>query len=157
MMGDEATRQSAEDKLASEISARGAKGIPMYKLLPEGRVDDEEKAKEILKAADVKGVVVIRPTPGKDDKSVDYSQPPYSNYWNSGYYAHGWGQPWIDPQGVPYDYVVSVDTLIYSIPQNQLVWAGKSKKVNPASLNELVSELASDTAEELKNQSLTQK
>lgn len=157
MMGDDATRRSAEDKLAAEISSRGAKGIPMYTLMPEGKVDDEEKAKEVLRSADVQGVVVIRPTPGPDNKTVDYSVPPYSNYWNSGYYAHGWGQPWISPEGVPYDYVVTVDTLIYSLTQNQLIWAGKSKKTNPASLNALVTDLADDTAEELRKQSITQK
>src|SRR5262252_9128182 len=35
MMGDPASRKSAEDKLASEISARGGQGIPMYTIAPE--------------------------------------------------------------------------------------------------------------------------
>ena len=157
MMGDSAMRKSAEDKLASEITARGANGVPAYTILQEGTTD-EAAAKEALQQAGVQGVVVVRPT--KDEatgKPVDYSVPPYSSYWDSGFYAHGWGKPWVSPEGVPYDYVVSVDTLIYSLPQNQLVWAGKSKKTNPATLNELVSDLADDTAMELNRLELVKK
>ena len=154
MMGDESSRKSAEDKLASEISARGWKGVPMYQIMPAGTPGDEAAAREALVKADVKGAVVIRPTADASGKTVDYSVPPYSNYWDSGFYAHGWGKPWIDPTGVAYDTIVSVDTLIYSLTQNQLVWAGKSKKTNPATLNELVGEVAADTAVELKELAL---
>jgi hypothetical protein len=89
-----------------------------------------------------------------DGSAVDYSIPPYSTYWDAGYYAHGVGSTWIDPQGVPYDMVVTVDTMIYSLKQNQLVWAAKSRKTNPASLNALVGDLANDTADELRKLAL---
>jgi hypothetical protein len=158
MMGDEAQRRSAEDKLASEISARGSIGVPMYKIMPNVQPGDEPLARDALVRADIKGVVVMRPAADSETgKPVDYSVPPYSSYWNSGFYSHGWGQPWIDPSGQAYDIVVSVDTLVYSLNQNQLVWAGKSKKTNPASLNQLVAELASDTANELNQLALIQR
>ncbi|HKP57591.1 MAG TPA: hypothetical protein VJV78_12760 [Polyangiales bacterium] len=158
MMGDPASRKSAEDRLAGEITAHGAHGVPAYTILEESATTDEATAKAALQKAGVQGVVVVRPS--KEDatgKPVDYSVPPYSSYWDSGFYAHGWGQPWIDPRGIPYDMVVTVDTLIYSLPQNQLVWAGKSKKTNPATLNELVSDLADDTADELNRLELVKK
>jgi hypothetical protein len=153
MMKDSPAQRSAEDKLASEITARGAKGVPMYKLMPESELKDEAQAREALKQAGVAGVVVMHPT-SADGASVDYSIPPYSTYWDSGYYAHGVGSTWIDPQGVPYDMVVTVDTMIYSLKQNQLVWAAKSRKTNPASLNALVGDLANDTADELRKLAL---
>ena len=150
MMGDPASRKSAEDKLASEITARGGNGVPMYAIAPEVNPGDEAAARAALTNAGVAGVVVMRPaTADSTGAPVDYSKPPYSSYWDAGYYAHGWGKPWVDPSGVAYDLVVSVETMIYSLRQNQLVWAGKSKKTNPASLNELVTDLAKDTAEEL--------
>lgn len=159
MIGDEAQRKSAEERLALEITQRGrSTGVPMYQIMPNVQPGDEAVAREALEKADIKGVVVMRPTADpKTGKTVDYSVPPYSSYWNQGFYAHGWGQPWIDPGGQPYDMVVSVDTLIYSLNQNQLVWAGKSKKTNPATLNELVSELAVDTAKELQELALIPK
>jgi hypothetical protein len=148
MMKDSPEQRSAEDKLASEITARGSKGVPMYKIMPDAHGTEEPQAREALKAAGVAGVVVMQPK-SADGATVDFSVPPYSTYWDAGYYAHGVGSTWIDPQGVPYDLVVTVDTMIYSLVQNQLVWAGKSRKTNPASLNELVSDLAKDTADEL--------
>ncbi len=153
MMGDGPSRRSAEDKLASEITARGAKGVPMYKIMPNVLPGDEATARKALREAGVAGVVVLQPTT-EAGKHIDYAAPPYSTYWNSGYYHHAAGQPTIDPQGIPYDTVVTVETLIYSLNQNQLVWAGKSRKTNPASLNGLVSELAKDTAKELREQGL---
>jgi hypothetical protein len=157
MMGDPAMRKSAEDKLAREITARGGNGVPMYTIMPDTKPGDEAAAREALVKADVKGVVVIRPTATDAGKAVDYSKPPYSNYWDSGFYAHGWGKPWIDSSGQAYDAVVAVDTLVYSLNQNQLVWAGKSKKTNPATLNELVAELSADTAKELEDLNLIAK
>jgi hypothetical protein len=155
MMGDEVSRKSAEAELASQISARGGQGVPMYEIAPGANLADEAAVKETLEKAGVKGVVVMRPTAdSQTGKVIDYSKPPYSNYWGEGFYAHGWGQPWIDPMGQTVDTVVTVDTLVYSLAQNQLVWAGKSRKTNPATLNELVKELSGDTAEELKKQEL---
>ena len=158
MMGDVASRRSAEDKLAAEITARGAKGVPMYALMPDPKPTDEAAAREVLAKADVQGVVVMRPTAGAAPGAVaNYAAPPYNTYWNAGFYDHLNGQPWIDPNGMPYDKIVSVDTLIYSLTQNQLVWAGKSRTTNPASLTKLVETLSDDAAEELRETGLVQR
>lgn len=155
MMEDAASRKSAEDELASQITARGGQGVPMYELAPGANLADEAAVKETLEKADVKGVVVMRPAAEtQTGRAADYSKPPYNNYWGSGFYALGWGQPWVDPMGQTVDMVVTVDTLIYSLNQNQLVWAGKSRKTNPASVRALVKELAGDAAEELRKQEL---
>jgi len=156
IMSDLAARRSAEDKLASEISARGAVGVPMYTLVEQGNVEGEPIVRDALEKADVKGVIVLHPSAVETEAKphADYNSAPYSSYW-SGYYAYGWASPWEDKSApAAYESVVSVETLIYSLSQNQLVWAGRSKTTNPSTLNALISEVASATATELSRSAL---
>jgi hypothetical protein len=157
IMSDLASRRSAEDKLASEISARGAVGVPMYSLVDQANVEGEPIVRDALEKADVKGVIVLHPSPVEKEAKAqaDYSSAPYSSYW-SGYYSYGWASPWQDTTtSTPaYESVVSVETLIYSLAQNQLVWAGRSKTTNPSTLNDLISEVAAATATELGHSAL---
>lgn len=154
MMQDEPSRRSAEDTLAREISSRGGIGIPMYKILPNGNPNDEAQAKAALESAQVQGVVVMRPLGVTKDVTVSptYGGPSYSGYWG-GYYGYGWGSPW-GPTTVYTDTTVSVETLVYSLKQNQLVWGGRSKTTNPENVNQLVSEVAIAAADELREQGL---
>lgn len=154
LMSDLPSRRVAEDKLASELSARGANGVPMYSLMEQSDVDDETVARETLEKADVAGVVVMHPISTQQEAKTPetYGKAPYDTYW-SGYYAYGWASPWAEPTP-SYQNVVSVETLIYSLRQNQLVWAGTSKTTNPASLTDLIAELAGATATELSHLAL---
>jgi hypothetical protein len=149
LMSDLAARRIAEDKLASELVARGAQGVPMYSLVEQMDVKAEPVARDALEKADVAGVVILHPTGTQQQvKPVkEYGNEPYNRYW-SGYYEYGFGSLYVDP-GPSYETVVSVETLIYSLKQNQLVWAGTSKTTNPASLSGMIEELAAATATEL--------
>jgi hypothetical protein len=97
----------------------------------------------------------MRPVGVKSDAvatPVVYSGPQYDEYWG-GYYSYGWSAPYaLDATGnqTSPTVTVSVETLIYSLKQNQLVWAGQSKTTNPENVKQLISELAGATAEELK-------
>lgn len=157
VMQDEASRRAAEDTLARDISARGAQGIPMYAILPNASVHDEAATRAALEGAQVTGVVTMRPLRVDRQVVVDpapYTGPAYAGYWG-GYYAYGWASPWgPGPVETHTDVIVSVETLIYSLKQNQLVWAGRSKTTNPAHVNQLITEIASGAADELKDQGL---
>jgi hypothetical protein len=154
LMSDLPDRRTAEDKLASELTARGAQGVPMYSLVEHVDESGEPLAREALEKAEVAGVVVMHPMGSQRELKTadDYSKAPYSTYW-SGFYEYGFASPYIPP-APSYDTVVSVETLIYSLKQNQLVWAGTSKTTNPASLTDLIGELAAATATELSHLAL---
>jgi hypothetical protein len=47
-----------------------------------------------------------------------------------------------------------VETLVYSLKQNKLVWSGQSKTTNPPEVEGLVKELAAATADALKKAGL---
>ena len=147
------TRRAGEDRLASEISARGAQGIAMYRLIPEAKSLDEALVRETLEREKVSLLVVMRPVQVQKDLVVtSYGGPAYGGYWG-GYHGYGWGHPYgsVDAR---VDTVVSVETLIYSLPQNKLLWGGQSKTTNPDGIGELVAEVAAEAAKELEHAGL---
>lgn len=161
MMKDESSRRQGEDSLAREITARGAEGIPMYIVLPGGSPSDEAAARAACEKAGLQGLVVMRPT--SVDKEivatpVTYLEPTYSGYWN-GYYGYGWGSSYAPvPAGteIHANTIVSIETLVYSLRQNKLVWVGLSKTTNPTNVDELIKKLSAGVAAELKKQGLLQ-
>jgi hypothetical protein len=156
MMKNPASRRAAEDTLAGEISKRGAQGVPMYSLVEEENLGDEAASRKALEAAQVKGAVVMRPV--STDKEVVsapvYTGPSYGGYYG-GYYAYGWSSPYAGQ--VYTNTIVSVETLVYSLDQNKLVWGGQSKTTNPENVDALVKDVADAVADELSKQGLIAK
>jgi len=154
---EEGVRYGAEDALARELSAKGAVGIAAYSLIPKELVQDKEKAKEFLAKAQVAGVVAMRVV-GKD-KEVSgspggyWGAPYYATFWGSGYYGWGWGGVY-DPGYIRTDTIVIVETLVYSLEQDKLVWAGQSETTNPEKVGPFIKELVTKAASELKKQGL---
>jgi hypothetical protein len=163
MMRNEAARRAAEDALAREITARGAEGVPMYTIQPDARPDNEQAVRAAVEGAGVAGAVVMRPV-GREKEIVStpivYAGPMYGGYWG-GYYGYGWGSPWaygpVAGGDIRVDTIVSVETLVYSLKQNKLVWAGQSKTTNPTGVDQLVKEISALVAQELQKQGLIPK
>jgi hypothetical protein len=152
MVNNEASRRVAEDKLAQEITARGGVGVPMYVLYPDAKPSNEPEARTALEKEGVLGVVVMRPV--SVDKEVVstptiYSNPIYRGYWDA-YYGAGWGTPWGVAGGeIRTNTIVQVETLVYSLKQNKLVWGGQSQLTNPSSIDRTIHRLATAAAAEL--------
>ena len=143
LINNPGSRRTAEDTLAREITRRGAAGVPLYRLLPNAGPGDEAEVRAALEKANFKGVVVMRPIGAKQELNVS-PQAAHHTYWG-GYYGYSWGMPY----EIRTDVIVSVDVRVYSLEQNQLVWAGESTTTNPERVDEFVVELADATADEL--------
>jgi hypothetical protein len=158
IMDQEAARRDAEDTLARELTLRGAVGVPMYQIFPDTNPTDEPAARAALEREGFAGLVVLRPIDTTQEivSTPMYAGPYYSMYWG-GYYGYGWGMPWGMGFGVGdvhTNTIVSVETLVYSLRQNMLVWGGQSETTNPASVSKLVTETAKKVAKELERQGL---
>jgi hypothetical protein len=77
--------------------------------------------------------------------------PTYGNLWS--YYGYGWSAVYI-PGPAREDTVVIVETLVFSVPLNQLVWAGVSETKNPKQLQTFVKDLVGASAKEMEKQGL---
>jgi hypothetical protein len=152
-----ATRRSAEDALAREITAGGAQGIASYTLIADAGSTDEAKAKSQVEAAGATGVVVMRPVDTSKEvvATSTYMGPSYGPYWG-GYYGYGWGGAWGGGVDIRTNTIVTVETLVYSLPQNKLIWAGQSNTTNPSKVDAFVRELATTARQEMKKAGLLQ-
>ena len=160
MIQNEAARRAAEDALAREITAHGAQGVAMYTIQPEARPNNEQAVRAAVEGAGVAGAVVMRPV-GKEKEvvatPVAYGGPMYGGYWG-GYYGYGWGSPYAyGGTEIRTDTIVSIETLVYSLRQNKLVWAGQSRTTNPTGVDQLVKETSAAVALELQKQGLIPK
>ena len=151
-------RRAGEANLADELDKRGLKGVPAYSIISDADIQDEAKAKAAIEASGAVGVIVLRPmgseqkvtsTPSTYYGASYYGAPYYGGFWGGGYYGHGWGGVY-DPGTIRTDTYVSIETVIYDLRQNKLVWAGQTKTTNPSDVEGFVTELATAISKELR-------
>lgn len=152
---DQNLQISGEEGLARELEARGLKVVAAYRLVPREELQDPRKARGWFERAGVEGVVAMRPV--SQDKKQTYvpgtwSAPYYGTLW--GYYGYGWGAVY-DPGYVREDTVVVIETLIFSVPMDKLLWAGVSETTNPKNAPKLLADLVQAVAKEMHEEGLT--
>jgi len=151
---DESRRRPAEDQLAADLTVHGARGVAAYTILPGEMRQNGDAARAALKAAGCDGVVIMRVV-GKDQQ-VNYTpgmaMPAYYGGFGP-YWGYGWGTVY-SPPTITTDTIVSVETLVYSLKTDKLLWASSSHTTNPRNLDALVSEVAGATAKEMEKQGL---
>ena len=154
MLNDPKARHRAEDALAKEITALGAQGVAMYTIAPSGVTpkEGETQTRAIVEAAGAKGLVVMRPVDVNHrtvNTATQSSASTYGGYWG-GYYGIGWNDPWIEfNPDTQTDLVITIETFVFSLPQNKLVWTGTTETINPRNAESFVHTLATETAKEL--------
>jgi hypothetical protein len=145
---NEGMRRIAEDSLASAISARGLQGVPSYTLIPTELTKD--KAHAAAGKVGAAGAVAMRVLAKDKVSSSQLSRSSsYSVSWDS---ASGWSSP--NPSDMRSDAVLFVETLVYDMRQDKLVWAGQSQTTNPSKVDVLIRELADQAARQLRMQGL---
>ncbi len=157
---DQALRRQAEDTLARDLTERGVQGIAAYTIIPASDHGDREKAKARLQQAGVEGVVAMRVAgrntelnyvPGGVYSTAMWNHPYYSSFW--GYFGWGWGVV-SSPGYLKADTVVTVETLIFSLPKDKLLWAAMSETTNPLDVVSSVRALTKEVAKRLKYEGL---
>ena len=159
MIKDPMARQRAEDTLAQEITKLGGQGVPMYSISAVSTPDKEgeSKTRALVESICATGLVVMRPVDVNHATTATLSNSSndmYGGYWG-GYYGIGWADPWVDKApDTRVDIVITVETLVFSLPQNKLVWTGTSQSTNPKNAEKLVHQLATEGTRELQRQGL---
>jgi len=150
----ESSRLAAEDALVKVMQGRGLNAVASYSILPGQIARDTARAHAVLMQEGVDAVVAARML-GKEQQTT-YT--PGTGYYGStwGYWGYGWGAAY-SPGYVSTDQIVTVETLVYSVSQNKLVWAGQSKTTNPSNIDAFVGELASVVGGELRKAGLVPK
>jgi hypothetical protein len=152
--GDDSLRIPGEEALARELAARGMQSGATYRIAPKEELQSADRAKPWFEKANVDGVVALRPV--RKDHRTTYNagmwvNPYYSSFW--GYYGYGWGNLYI-PGSIDRDTVVVVETTIYSVPRNMLLWAAVTETKNPGELQRVVADLVKGSVKEMQKQGL---
>jgi hypothetical protein len=152
--GDDSLRISGEEALVRELTARGLTSVATYRIAPKEELKNPDRAKGWFEKAGVEGVVAMRPV-SKDDRTTYnpgiWMSPHYNSFW--GYYGYGWGGMYV-PGTVDRDTIVVVETTIYSVPRNTLLWAAVSETKNPKNLQQFTEELVKGCVKQLQERGM---
>jgi hypothetical protein len=150
---DDSLRVSGEEALVRELKERGMQAVATYRIAPKEELRSAETAKPWFEKAGVEGIVVVRPVSVQSEtyNTGTWVTSNYSTLW--GYYGYGWSAVYV-PASARSQRVVVVETTIYSVPRNQLLWAAVSETNNSRDLSGFVDELAKEMIKEMQKQGL---
>lgn len=157
---DDSSRRIAEDK----IVASSPKGnfVASYSYFKESQQDQKLVVDDLLKDG-IDGIILMRLT--DVEKSTDYVQGnTYYGGWGygGGYYGgYGWGYGGGGLYSTPGYYEENktyyVETNIYDVQSNKLLWSGTTSTLNPTKINETLDEIIAAVKTELGNKGLIMK
>lgn len=156
---DDSSRRIAEDKIVAS-SPRG-NFVASYNYLKADQQDQNLVVSELLKDG-IEAIILMRLT--DITKSTDYVQgTSYYGGWGRGYgyyggYGYGYGG---SMYGTPGYYEENktyyVETNIYDVKSNKLLWSGTTSTLNPTKANETVDAIILAVKTELNNKGLIKK
>ncbi|WP_337842051.1 hypothetical protein [Rheinheimera sp.] len=143
-------KQAKTDPLAALAQALPRDASPELPLNKPSNdsVVDEARVRAAAEKAGVTAIVVMRPVHlDKEISSRGYSGPTFGGFIG-GNLGPGWGS------NLESDTVLVIETLVYALPQNKLVWGGQSKSKNPGNVDSLIEKTADQVADEMERQGL---
>ena len=149
---DLSLQMSGEEALQRELSARKVTASATYRFVPRPELKDAKSARSWYEKSGIEGVVALRPmamdkvTEARTVLLAGYSQ----DFW--GYYGYGWQN--VIPIGTTTSTIVVVETLVYDLSRNRLVWAATSEARNPKSLQTFIGDLVAGVVREMRKEKL---
>ncbi len=140
---DGAMRRTVEDQMARKLAERGVQAVPAYMVLDEAAMEDEAMARSELAAKGFDGVLEIR--------LVGVETFPGQTASTTGTYDWNWGVGWPTTyDNYAFDSpIVRLETNLYSLASNELIWSARSKTVDPENTNEVIDGVTSLVASTL--------
>jgi len=151
-----ATRNSAEDALVQRIGSDRA--VASHTMLTGDMVQNaqanEQAIRSQISGAGFDAAVTMRMV----DQQQQLTYTPgmvYPSYYGGfyGFYGWGWGAAYA-PGYLSANTVVSVETNLYTLDPDKLVWAGVTETFNPTQVSQMVNEIADAVARDLYNRKL---
>ena len=157
---DQSLRISGEEALVRELASIGVTdGVASYRIVPREELRDADRARPWYERAGVDGVVsmrLVKAETHKTSSSAVWTSPTYSSLW--GYYGYGWGSVYVfDPGRDTPETVAVIETLVFSVPQNKLLWAGVTESTDPKDAQRVIEDVVEATVEEMRKQGLLRK
>jgi hypothetical protein len=147
-------RRAAEDEMVRLIGPVRARAS--YTFLSESDLQDEATAKAKLAGSGLDYALTLRTVSANQELTwvggASTTHPVrYRSFW--GYNRYGWGT-YYDPGYVRSDTVLNVETILYSLSEEKVLWAGVTKTVNPSTAEKLVREIAEAAVKDMRKKGL---
>ena len=145
---DQVRRRAIEDFLVKRIDNATAS----HELLTEAEVRNPAAARAKVLAAGFDGALVVRLVGSQQTLThmpgVQYwGSAPYGSIW--GYWGYGWGEV-SDPGYLKADTVITVESNVYAVPREDLLWSSRSETISPDSIESLMQSVLEKTVREMK-------
>lgn len=159
---DEAVRRATEDRAVSALTG-STKGVASYTLFPDQRELDkknEDRIKAALEKQGIDGAIVTRLE--AVDKDSVYVPPhayvvpgapppvagvPYGSFY--GYYGYAYGYGYTTPGYTYQETKYRIETVVYRLPQGNIIWTATTESVNPDSRQQVTEEMMRVVGQEL--------
>jgi hypothetical protein len=133
---DGVSRRTAEDAIKQAIP--GVEAVASYSFITEGDLNDATKIAAAIKTAGFDGIIVMRMVSERTE--VNAYSTGYPGYYGSfgGYYGrYGYGSVGMGTT-VTTDRIISIETNIYELPGEKLVWSGAVESTSPGNIKQMV-------------------
>lgn len=142
-------RRIGEDEIVRRLPEMSV--VPGYRIFPDSSPDDFQKISGRLREFGFDGAIVLR-TLGVEYRVNRVPGPPVLSRPYRYYYFGG--SSFYNPGYYRTDQMVRVETSIYSLAQNRLLWSGVTESFNPSSQAAMVAEIAEAVMQNLRKQGL---
>ena len=149
LVKDETTRRVAEDELAKRMPGVL---IPTYNEYPTDMLKNKtDQVNASISKSGYDGIIIMRLV----DKQQQTSYVPgtYPTYYYGWYGYYGYAAPYYyDPGYYRTDEYYSVETNVYSLNPDKLIWSGITETMNPNSAQTTMKEIADAIAYKMKSE-----
>ena len=127
------SRRLFEDGFLKALRQRKIQSTASYSLLPSNEDLDKEKVKAAITGSDIDGVLVLRAV--KITMEERYVQPQSTGTRYNSFYAYvGEYRPTYSAYNTE-DKLVHLETNLYAVDGEKLIWSGKTESFNPSDVN----------------------
>ena len=146
LVKDNATRKIVEDKLAEQVKPRG---VVSYNYLPNLETNESTLSNK-LKTDGFDGIVIMRlATPDKNAYDPGKFPPSYSSWY--GYYSTTYPR-YNDPNYYSSTTVYNIETNVYSLKDNKLLWTGITTAPNLSDKKAMMDRVIAMIKQKMKSQ-----
>ena len=154
---EEHNRRLFEEEFTTQLNAAGIESEVSYRILPEGTSIDRDTVAAAIEGKDIDAVIVTHMVSVEEEtvyrQNMDY-RPTYG-YYNGLYNYYPHVNTYVQQPGyyTTHD-VVILETNLYEVKSEELVWSAQSRSFAPESAKEVIDDLVKLVIKDLKEKGL---
>lgn len=142
---DQSQRRVGEKEICQRVQPTSC--TPSFEIFPQGALPSADEAKARVRAAGFDGAIVFRLLGQREQQT--YVPPTYSYGPTWGFYGRAYPMM-TSPGYVRSDTLVRVETTVYDLDADRLVWVGTTETLNPTDVPQLVDGVATAVAADMR-------